>query len=72
MEHETFWTLLADPAHWAFEIFLILIFDVIIGLLIWPWVNKFLIHHKTDDERIADLEKGVRELKEKITPPTPS
>ena len=62
MEHETFWTLLTDKAHWEFEIFLIFIFDVVIGLLIWPWVSKFIIHHKSDDEKIGELERKVDEL----------
>ena len=62
MEHETFWTLLKDPAHWQFEIFLILLFDVLVGLLLWPWFRKFLLHHKSDDDRIAELEKRVDEL----------
>ncbi|MFZ2484957.1 MAG: hypothetical protein WAX80_03100 [Minisyncoccia bacterium] len=62
MEHETFFTLLTDAAHWQFEIFLIFLFDVLIGLLIWPWIKKFLIHHKSDDERIAELERRIDEL----------
>jgi len=62
VEHETFFTLLTDKAHWEFEIFLILLFDVLIGLLIWPWIKKFLIHHKSDDERIAELERRVDDL----------
>jgi len=62
MEYETFWTLLSDKAHWEFELFLIFLFDVLIGLLIWPWVKKFIIHHKSDDERIAELERRVDEL----------
>jgi hypothetical protein len=62
MAHETFLTLLKDPAHWEFEIFLILIFDVILGILIWPRISKFLLHHKSDDERIEELEKKVNEF----------
>ncbi|MBI2086963.1 MAG: hypothetical protein HYT69_02225 [Candidatus Zambryskibacteria bacterium] len=62
MQHETFWTLLKDPAHWQFEVFLIFLFDVLIGLLLWPTIRKFILHHKSDDERIAELEKRVDEL----------
>ena len=62
MEQETFWTLFTDLAHWEFELFLILIFDVLLGLLLWPAVRKFILHHKSDDERIAELEKKVNEL----------
>ncbi len=61
--HETFWDLLKDPAHWYFEFLLIIIFDVVIGLLIWPFIQKALTHHKSDHERLEDLEKEVRELK---------
>ena len=62
MEHETFLTLLEDPAHWQFELFLIFLFDVLIGLLLWPIIRKFLLHHKTDDERIAELERRLNDL----------
>jgi hypothetical protein len=66
MEHETFLTLLKDPAHWQFELFLIAIFDGLIGLLIWPKIKNFTKHHKSDDERIEDLEREVRELKTRL------
>lgn len=62
MEHETFWTLLKDPAHWQFELFLIFIFDVLIGLLIWPRVLLFFKHHKKDDDRIDEIEERLRRL----------
>lgn len=63
MQQETFWTLLGNLPHWEFEIFLMIVFDGIIGVLIWPRIKKFTKHHKSDDERISDLEKEVRELK---------
>ena len=63
---ETFFDLLKDPAHWEFEIFLIVIFDVIIGFFIWPFVKKGLIHHKSDHERLEDLEREIKNIKEKI------
>ena len=66
MERETFWTLLHNLSHWEFEIFLIIIFDGLIGILIWPQIKKFTKHHKTDDERISGLEKEVKELKSKL------
>jgi len=62
MEHETFWTLFTDLAHWEFELFLILLFDVIIGILIWPRLRKFIRHHKSDDEKLEDLEKRLSVL----------
>lgn len=63
---ETFWDLLKDPAHWEFELFLIILFDVIIGLLIWPFIQKALTHHKSDHERLEDLEREVERIKIKI------
>lgn len=66
MEHETFFTLLTDKAHWQFELFLIILFDVVIGFLLWPWIKKFIMHHKSDDERIAELERKVEKLSSPI------
>jgi hypothetical protein len=65
MEQETFWTLLRDLPHWEFELFLMVIFDVIIGALIWPRIKKSLMHHKEDDLTMASLEKRVKDLEEK-------
>lgn len=63
---ETFWDLLKDPAHWWFELFLIFLFDVVVGLIIWPFVQKALVHHKSDHERLEDLEREVMEMRQKI------
>ncbi len=65
MEKETFWTLFYSLPHWEFEILLIILFDGIIGVIIWPKIQKFIVHHKSDDERIGDLEKEINELKAK-------
>ncbi|MBI1974468.1 MAG: hypothetical protein HYS51_01260 [Candidatus Zambryskibacteria bacterium] len=62
MEQETFWTLVRDVAHWEFEIFLIIIFDVIIGILIWPRIRKLFKHHEEDDHKLAELEERVNKL----------
>ena len=65
MERETFWTLLHDSAHWEFEIFLIFIFDILLGAIIWPFLKRIYVknpHHKSDDAKIAELEKQVAEL----------
>jgi prepilin-type N-terminal cleavage/methylation domain-containing protein len=61
--HESFWDLLMDPAHWYFELFLIFIFDVVIGLIIWPFISGGMKHHKSDHQRLEDLEKEVERLK---------
>ena len=49
--HETFWTLLRDSAHWEFELFLQLVFDVVIAGLLWPLVRKHWRHHIARDQR---------------------
>ena len=51
MEHETFWSLLHDAAHWEFELFLMFVFDVVLGLLIWPFVSKHWRHHVDRDKK---------------------
>ena len=66
MEQETFWTLLKDPAHWEFELFLIFIFDVLIGILIWPQIRKFFRHHKDDDDKLKELENRIRKIEDGI------
>lgn len=40
MEHETFFTLLTDAAHWQFEVFLILLVDGLLAGIIWPWLKR--------------------------------
>jgi membrane protein implicated in regulation of membrane protease activity len=45
---EDFWFLLHNLAHWEFELFLMFIFDVVLGLLLIPFVKRWLKKH---DER---------------------
>jgi len=66
MEHETFFTLVRDQAHWEFELFLILIFDVVIGALIWPYITKWFKHHKSDDDKLEELEERLKKLENKV------
>ena len=61
---ETFWTLLRDRAHWEFELFLMILFDGLVGAVIWPYLKGWFKHHKGDDEKIDELEKRVRELED--------
>jgi hypothetical protein len=50
-EHaETFWTLVTDLAHWELELFIMLVFDVIIGMIAWPFVRKHWVHHLAHDK----------------------
>jgi hypothetical protein len=50
-EQETFFDLLRSPGHWLFEIFLMAIFDGIIGALAWPFLKSHWIHHRTRDKK---------------------
>lgn len=42
---ETYWELMRDPAHWLFEITLIVIFDLLIGALLWPFIKRWIAEH---------------------------
>ena len=48
---ETFWSLLHDAAHWEFELFLIFIFDIVLGAVIWPFLKKHWTHHVARDKK---------------------
>jgi len=67
MEPDTFWTLLHNAAHWEFELLLLVIFDGVIGIFLLPLFRKKILHHRSDDHRIALLEKQVKALQERIT-----
>lgn len=60
MMHETFWTLLGDPAHWAFELFLMVVFDGVILGICWPFIRKHWKHHVDRDQ--AEKKKDGTEL----------
>jgi len=66
VEHETFWTLLGNAAHWEFELFLMFIADGLVGVLIWPRIKRWSKHHKGDDEKLEDLQRQIDELKAKL------
>ena len=48
---ETFWTLLHNAAHWEFELFLMILFDLVLGGLLWPFLKKHLKHHLERDKK---------------------
>lgn len=66
MEQETFWTLLANAAHWEFELFLMFLFDVVIGLILFPFFKRWVLHHKTDDQKIDELQSQFQALQERV------
>jgi len=59
---ETFWTLLHDAAHWEFELFLMAVFDGLIGAGIvgfcWPRVKKHWKHHLERDKAEGRNDEG--------------
>ena len=54
MEQETFWSLMHNRAHWEFEIFLMLLFDGVVGALLWPFLSKHWKHHIAHDRAQGD------------------
>jgi hypothetical protein len=48
---ETFWTLLHSLGHWEFELFLMVLFDGIIGALAWPFIKRHWEHHLKRDKK---------------------
>ncbi|OGY61620.1 MAG: hypothetical protein A3I33_00665 [Candidatus Colwellbacteria bacterium RIFCSPLOWO2_02_FULL_45_11] len=65
-ENETFLQLLTDLPHWQFEIMANLVFDLFLGALIWrplkkQWDRKRR-HHRSDDERLTELEEKIKRL----------
>jgi hypothetical protein len=59
MEHETLVSLLCSWPHWLFELLLMVIFDFLIGVLLWPRIRRAFKHHESDDDKIEDLRKRV-------------
>ena len=61
---ETFWDLFYSLPHWQFEIFLMVLFDVIIGGFIWGAIKRHI--HRDDkslEERInEEVDKRFAEL----------
>lgn len=48
---ETFSTLLHDKAHWEFELFLMVLFDLVLGGTLLPFVKRHWTHHRERDKR---------------------
>lgn len=54
--HETFWTLLRDKAHWEFEIFLMVVFDVLLAG-VWQFFVRLRKQQVTPPE--FETPKGI-------------
>ena len=50
-EDESLWTLMHSVAHWEFELILILLFDILIAGLLWPFIRKHINHHKCPEDK---------------------
>jgi hypothetical protein len=48
---ETLMSLFKSVAHWEFELLLMVLFDGLIGAVMWPFVKKHLQHHLARDKR---------------------
>jgi hypothetical protein len=64
--HETFISLLCNPAHIELELFIIIVVDVLIGMILWPLIKKAFKHHKKDDDHIRILQDQVKILQGKV------
>ena len=62
MQSETFWTLLRDRAHWEFELFLMVLFDGVVGALLWPFIKRHWDHHLSRDLDDTLSSYGLRRL----------
>lgn len=51
IEHETFFTLVRDVAHWEFEVFVTLIVEGLILGMFYPFARKHWHHHLNRDAR---------------------
>lgn len=54
-EQETFWSLLHNAAHWEFELFLMAVFDGVLGGLLFPFVKRHWVHHIDRDKREGNV-----------------
>lgn len=58
---ETFMELVKDPNHWLFEIMLMVIFDGLIGMILYPLFKRWLKSHdekKHAHEHCQDVHQG--------------
>lgn len=53
---ETYWELMRNVDHWLFELTLIFIFDVMIGMLAYPLFRKWLAAHDRRHHRPHNCE----------------
>ena len=49
---ETFLELLTDPKHWGLEIVIMVVFDGLVGAILWPFAKRYWQRHH--DHRTCD------------------
>ena len=69
MEKETFQSLFFDLAHWEFEIFLMVLFDFILGFIGWrlvlqPILKKWFSHHVDDHKELDEIKDRLKKLED--------
>lgn len=64
-EQETFFDLLTSFPHWCLEIVIMIVFDVIIGIIVWPRFKRRALHHKSDDDKLAELERRIKIIEQR-------
>lgn len=42
------------------------LFDVVIGLILFPFFKKWILHHKTDDQKLDEVREQVKLLKKQL------
>ncbi len=61
---ETFWTLLQSEAHWKFELFLMFLFDFVLGVVLLPFAKKIFSHHDDDHTELDALRLRIEQLEQ--------
>lgn len=60
-EHaETFWTLVTSAAHWELELFIMVVFDGIVGAIALPFLKRHWAHHVAHDKAHPETDVDVK------------
>jgi len=67
---ESFFQLLQSPGHWLFEMFLMVLFDGLVGYFAWPRIKRHF-HRDIDvehghEQKIAGRVQDLEDLMEKM------
>lgn len=59
MEHESYIDLMLSLPHWGFELTTTIVQDLLIGLLLWPWLRRRFNERMQKEHVALDREHGV-------------